>query len=60
MIDKLAKSRHNALGWLDKKSDIQGVVFLAGIQLYVQYVEGMPKTYNAEDRIFYDANMIYS
>ncbi len=30
-FDKLAKSRHEAPRWLDKKLDIQGVVFLARI-----------------------------
>ncbi len=42
---KFAKSRHEAPRWLDKKPDIQGVVFLAGIQQYMRYVESLPKTY---------------
>ena len=32
--DKLVKSRHKDHRWLDKKFDIQGVVFLAGSRLY--------------------------
>ncbi len=34
---------------------MQGVVFLAGIQLYMRYVECLPKTYNEGDRAFCDA-----
>ncbi len=34
-LDELVKSKCEALRWLDKKLDIQGVVFLAGIQQYM-------------------------
>jgi len=54
-FDKLVKSRHEDQRWLDKKFDIQGVVFLAGSRQYIEYVEGLPKTYNEGDRAFYDA-----
>ncbi|MDP3481041.1 MAG: hypothetical protein Q8R88_14835 [Desulfoprunum sp.] len=53
--DKLVKSRHKDHRWLDKKFDIQGVVFLAGFRQYIEYVESLPKTYNDVDRAFYDA-----
>ena len=54
-VDELAKSRHEDHRWLDKKFDIQGVVFLAGSRQYIEYVESLPKTYNEGDRAFYDA-----
>ncbi len=49
-LDNLAKSRHEAPGWLDKKFDIQGVVFLAGLRLYMWYVEGLKKPHPAGDK----------
>ena len=58
MVDELAKSRHEDHRWLDKKFDIQGVVFLAGSRQYIEYVESLPKTYNEGDRAFYDAIMV--
>jgi len=54
-VDKLVKGRHEDHRWLDKKFDIQGVVFLAGSRQYIEYVESLPKTYNEGDRAFYDA-----
>jgi len=54
-LDKLVKSRHEDQRWLDKKFDIQGVVFLAGSRQYTEYVESLPKTYNEGNRAFYDA-----
>ncbi len=58
IVDKLAKSRLEAPRWLDKKFDIQGVVFLTGIQLYMQYVECLLTTYNEGDRTFCDAIIV--
>ena len=52
---KFVKSRYEDHRWLDKKVDIQSVVFLAGSRLYTWYVESLPKTYNEGDRAFYDA-----
>ncbi len=34
VFDNLVKSCHGVLRWLDKKFDIQGAVFLAGLRLY--------------------------
>ncbi len=58
IVDKLVKSQGEEPRWLDKKFDIQGVVFLAGSRLYIRYVEGQPKTYNAGDQAFYDAIIV--
>jgi hypothetical protein len=57
-VDNLVKSQYEVPRWLDKKFDIQGVVFLAGSLLYMQYVGGLPKTYNEGDRTFYDAIIV--
>ncbi len=54
-VDELVKSQAEAPRWLDKKVDIQGVVFLTGSRLYMWYVEGLSKNHNAGDRAFYDA-----
>ncbi len=54
-VNNPAKSRYEAQGWLDQKPDIQGVVFLTGIQQYRRYVECLSKTYNEGDRAFCDA-----
>lgn len=49
------KSQYNVPGWLDKKFDMQGVVFLTGSRQYMQYVAGLSKTSNEGGRAFYDA-----
>jgi len=55
LSDKLVKSLFEAPGWLWKKFDIQGVVFLMETRLYIWYVGFSLKTCNAVDRTFYDA-----
>ena len=52
---KLVKSKFEAHRWLDKKFDIQGVVFLTVFRLYIWYAERLSETYNEGDRVFYDA-----
>jgi hypothetical protein len=58
LFDEFVKSQFEVPRWLDKKFDIQGVVFLAGPRLYMWYVEGTPETYNEGDRTFYDAIIV--